>query len=107
MNLTGQDVYQKVKRKGKSNTPTKAQRERWEQLRALGCVICGQHAHIHHCHTGAGGRKDHDKVIPLCHFHHQGAEGIHTLSRRVWEAKYGTEAEHLSALSERLPPGIG
>ena len=73
--------------------PTKKQKERWERLRASGCIICGLPPAIHHCETGMGGRKDHDKVLPLCHFHHQGEQGIHKLGRRVWQEIYGTEQE--------------
>ena len=95
MNLTGQQVYQKqqkVKRTG--NKPTALQRQRWERIRALGCAVagCKLPASIHHCGTGAGGRKDHDKVIGLCHFHHQGDDGIHK-GRSAWQEKYGTEDE--------------
>jgi hypothetical protein len=52
---------------------------------------------VHHCGTGAGGRKDHRKVIGLCYGHHQGDEGIDAKhngspqSKRAWMKKYGTE----------------
>ena len=47
-------------------TPTKKQRERWAMLAERGCCVCGSYdVQIHHALTGAGGRKDHDKV---CHF---------------------------------------
>lgn len=84
--------------------PTKRQKARQDALRGLGCIItsCRRPAAIHHCLTGAGGRKDEDKVLPLCHLHHQGDEGIHTLSRPVWEAKYGTEEELMAEALERL-----
>jgi hypothetical protein len=86
--------------------PTAAQRRRWSKLVELGCmarrgdVPCGSPAEIHHCGTGAGGRKDHDKVIPLCPYHHRGAEGIHTLSRNVWQGIYGTENHLLELVRE-------
>jgi len=74
-----------------AKAPNKAQRARWEKMREYGCMICGAPAAIHHCETGMGGRKNHDKVIPLCHHHHQGEQGIHTLGRKKWQATYGTE----------------
>lgn len=49
---------------------------------------------IHHCGTGAGGRKDHDKVLPLCHEHHQGELGIdgkRMFTKRTWQERYGSE----------------
>lgn len=104
MNLTKRPVYQKGEKRGNTrNTPTREQRDRWTRLCALGCIIsgCGNAPNIHHCATGAGGRKDHNKVLPLCHRHHQGDLGIHTLSRRVWEPIYGTEQE-LMDKAERL-----
>lgn len=62
---------------------------------------------IHHCGTGAGGRKNHDKVVPLCWEHHLGDEGINSLtgkiSRSDWEEKYITEKEML----EQVAVGLG
>lgn len=83
--------------------PTKAQRERWVKLAERGCIICGYpEAQIHHALTGAGGRKDHDKVLPLCYSHHQGTQGIHTLGRKAWAKLYGTEQELLDRLESLL-----
>ena len=104
MNLTGRSTYQKqAKKQGKRNQPTPAQRLRWERIRLLGCSVthCNLLASIHHTHTGMGGRKDHDKVIGLCHFHHQGDEGIHK-GRAAWQEKYGTEDELLERLARLL-----
>ncbi len=88
-----------------SKTPTKAQRKLWDALRELGCIVhaCGAPPEIHHCETGAGGRKDHDKVIPLCYHHHRGTEGIHTIGRKKWQAKYGTEKELMQKARDCLP----
>ena len=61
------------------------------------CVICGAWpVSVHHCISGRfGQRKASDfDTIPLCHFHHQGADGIHT-SKRAWEAKYGLDTDYL------------
>ena len=103
MNLTGQPVYAKGrKRKTRGRHPTVAERKHWEAVRALGCMArgCGKSTpEIHHTGTGGGGRKDHMKVIGLCHHHHRGEQGIHTLSRRVWESIYGTEKEHLERIA--------
>ena len=43
------------------------------------------------------------KVIGLCHPHHRGKQGIHTLSRRMWEPIYGSEAEHLDRVALSVP----
>lgn len=68
----------------------------------LGCIVCrklGHHdtpAMLHHPRSGTGwGRASHMDVLPLCYFHHQGAEGIHTLGSKAWARKYWTEAELL------------
>jgi hypothetical protein len=101
MNLTGQPVYTKgQQRKSRGRPPNAAERTHWENIRRLGCSVCrATDPEIHHCGTGGGGRKDHLKVIPLCNFHHRGPQGIHTLSRKVWEPLYGTEAEHLARVA--------
>lgn len=77
--------------------PTAAQKRRWDKIVELGCIVskdaCAGRTTIHHCFTGGGGRKDHDKTIPLCWEHHLGAEGIDgkRMSKRSWQEKYGSE----------------
>ena len=54
--------------------PTKVDRERFERIAALGCLVCGQAATIHHVTASIhGGRltRRHDRVVPLCPMHHQ------------------------------------
>lgn len=74
----------------------------WEQIRNFGCVVCESPASIHHIETGMGGRKNHDRVIPLCYCHHQGEDGIHTIGRKKWQAKYGTEQELFEKITTYL-----
>lgn len=100
MNLTKRPPYQKGQKASKHRTAS--QTERWNRIRALGCIICGQPAAIHHCGTGSGGRKDHSKVLPLCHTHHQGLDGIHTLGRKLWQERYGTEEELIERVNNLI-----
>lgn len=87
----------------KARKPNAEELRYWDHVRDLGCIICGARwPHIHHALTGAGGRKDHMKVLPLCHYHHQGEQGIHTLSRRVWEDMFGTEHELMDKVNKVL-----
>ena len=84
-----------------AKAPTKKQREKWERTRKLGCSVCNAlMCEIHHAETGMGGRKDHDKVFALCSLHHTGLRGIHKLGRKVWQATYGTEQEHMERISD-------
>ena len=102
MNLTNQPVYQKgQKRKPRNPPPTKAEREHWERVRALGCSVCqAKNPEIHHCCTGAGGRKDHAKVIGLCFDHHRGQpHGLHHIGRKAWQEAFGTEQQHLKRVA--------
>jgi len=85
-----------------SKAPTKAQRARWAAAVEYGCVICGAPAEIHHCETGMGGRKNHDKFITLCYRHHRGEQGIHTLGRKRWQATYGTEQELMTRINNLI-----
>lgn len=85
-----------------------AQRKRWLLILWHGCAVgpstyCHGRMTIHHCGTGAGGRKDHDKVICLCWGHHLGPEGIDgkKISKRAWQEKYGSEVT-LLAKTEKL-----
>ena len=95
----------------KPNTPTSAQRERWELIRALGCILfrlgfggCGGRITIQHIETSMGRRKDHERVIPLCHEHHLGKEGVSYAGggRRNWEEKYKPEAHLYDRTKELL-----
>ena len=80
--------------------------ERFAKLGEMGCIICGQPPQIHHLigvkYRGMGQKADDQYTIPLCLDHHTGAEGIHTLGKRPWEAKYGTQEELLNATNEKL-----
>ena len=55
-------------------SPTKADKERFARIAALGCLVCGGAATIHHVTASIhGGRltRRHDRVVPLCPMHHQ------------------------------------
>jgi len=92
----------------KAKPPTKKQIERRERIRELGCIVQRTRKHeckgwkieMHHCGTNAGGRKNHDKQIPLCQWLHQ---EISRLSLRVWETIWGTEEEHLAIVEQEEP----
>jgi len=104
MNLTNRPVYQKTPKANK--LISKKQIEWREQARALGCCVknheCEGATEMHHIGTGAGGKKNHDKQIPLCNNHHVGKRGIHTIGRKIWQAEYGTEETHLEAVKASL-----
>ena len=75
----------------------------------LGCIVCDQvglwvPAEPHHLTRGeALGKRDDDlRVIPLCHHHHRGYMGIHTVIKRVWIRLFGTEEELLEKTREQL-----
>jgi hypothetical protein len=112
MNLTNQPPYQKDNKPrrsaGKARHANALEKRYWAAVRALGCILgligCRGGTTIHHCGTGAGGRKDHMKVIPLCYEHHLGAEGIDgkRMSKRDWQAKYGSEDKLLKRVQRRL-----
>lgn len=87
--------------------PTKKQKLLWEQAREIGCIVgptlsCEGVSEIHHCLTGAGGRKDHDKVICLCYGHHRGRDGIHTISRKIWQLKHGSEISLMVKTQDKI-----
>ncbi len=117
MNLCGRPPYQKGSAKKKSKNPTAAQRARWEVLRAFGCILthlgvahaCGSRVTIQHCFTGGGGRKDHDKVVPLCEDYHTGPDGIdgrQRYSKRTWQETFATEERMLEKTLEIEREGL-
>lgn len=109
MNLTGQQPYLKHSKKPKR--PKLDDRSRWDEIRALGCIIsnsdCGGKLELHHP-TGAGmGLKSSDKdVIPLCFNHHSAQTNLsygHSVHKgtKVFESIYGTQKELLEKTKGR------
>jgi hypothetical protein len=74
---------------------TKEERHHMANVAALGCILCGYAAEVHHL-TGAGmGRKSSNfDVMPLCAIHHRiGGYGVAVhAGTKAFEAKYGTQA---------------
>jgi hypothetical protein len=83
---------------------TAAERSHLNKLASLGCIICLGPATIHHIrhNTGLGLKSSHFDAIPLCHNHHQGREGFHTLGKRAWEKKYGAQTDLLLRVKKLL-----
>ena len=85
----------------------KAEREYLDKVAALGCLICGNHADIHHVRQGMGmaQRAPHiGGTIPLCKLHHQdGGFGvaIHA-GQKTFERRHGTEQEMLDRVKNLL-----
>lgn len=73
-----------------------SEREYLGKVAALGCIICGSPAEIHHRRTGTGlKRANHSEVIPLCHSHHRtGGYGvaIHAGIKK-WQENFGSELD--------------
>lgn len=98
----------------KGSTPSKADRELWDELASLGCIACRKDGRfnslvsIHHI-DGRTKPGAHRKVLPLCAGHHQdgtGAPGliaVHPYKAR-FEAKYGRQAELLDDCLQMLVP---
>jgi hypothetical protein len=57
----------------------RAEAEWMSKVAALGCIICGAPAQLHHPREGVGKaqRSPNWCVIPLCEPHHTGKNGIH------------------------------
>lgn len=90
---------------------TKAERKFLDRVAAMGCLICRKLGYpdspacIHHQRSGVGKaqRASNYQVIPLCHFHHQGQEGIHHMGLRAWEKHFGiTEVELVAQVQHEV-----
>ena len=83
---------------------TVAEKNHMNRVAALGCIICGANATIHHCGTYMGGGRNHMRVLPLCPNHHQGPKGIDgkQTGKRVWEGIFGTEEQLLAQVNSEL-----
>lgn len=85
---------------------TKEEKDHLSLVASLHCCVCGAHppSSCHHIRDGLGiaQRAADEDTIPLCHYHHQGAEGFHTLGKRAWEAKYGSQRDLLADTMSRI-----
>lgn len=90
----------------KGSTPTKAEKELWGKIAAIGCIAClhdgrnNSHVLIHHI-DGRTKPGAHRKVLPLCAEHHQqndldplGRVGVHPYKAR-FEQQYGSQYDLL------------
>ena len=83
-----------------------------DRVANLGCIICGDPAHLHHPRTGVGtGQRNSDwLVIPLCPGHH--TEGTTFMSPSVhgapqfFRGRYGEEMALLAQVTERIMGGV-
>jgi len=87
---------------------TKADNERFEKLVQIGCVACiflgygPSPAAIHHIRRH-GGKRDHQKTIPLCAKHHQtGGKGVAVHSGRKAFTEAITSEERLLEITNEL-----
>ncbi len=86
--------------------PNAAERRYHDEVRKLGCLVCGQMPSIHHVTAKTGPRRDHYRVVPLCPIHHQGTHGFHGLgSDKLFTDMYGidlrAEADRIYKAKER------
>ncbi|MFT6332972.1 MAG: hypothetical protein ACJAW3_001322 [Lentimonas sp.] len=64
--------------------------------------FCGNPSNVHHLAGIGNGKKASDLLtMPLCHFHHQGEEGIH-LDIAGFEEKHGTQYEMIDRVNEEI-----
>jgi hypothetical protein len=83
--------------------PTKAESAYMGKVAALGCIIEGNPAQVHHIREGQGlsQRASHYLVIPLCPECHMGALSIHK-TKRQFENIHGSELDLLAETIRRL-----
>lgn len=85
----------------------RAAEQRWmHRVAQLPCAICGaMPVELHHIREGQGAaqRAQHVLVLPLCTYHHRGAEGIHGLGRKGFYMRHKRdELDILAATIEAL-----
>ena len=83
---------------------TKSEKAHMDRVAALGCIICGMPACIHHVRKNAENR-NHMMILPLCDDHHSnyGVFGV-ALHAGVneWEKNFGTQEKWLAIVGYRL-----
>ena len=91
---------------------TKKEREHYEKLSAMGCIVCLNEGYgwtepmIHHwrCHAGMGMKSHWSQAIPLCPNHHQhGGHGVALHAGQLaFEERFGSEEELLEQVTKKL-----
>lgn len=83
-------------------------RDYLEKVRSLPCVVCRMQGVIqegptyaHHVESVRDEASDY-ATVALCYYHHQGAGGVHKLSRRGFEMRYKLSDIDLVAMTVRL-----
>ena len=87
---------------------TRAEKKENARIVALGCIICGGPAEIHHVRRLATSKKrERAPKIPLCWLHHRdGGWGVAVhAGRATFEAQFGTELELLQLVNALLTTG--
>ena len=79
-----------------------------DKMARYGCIACHQdniysEAEIHHIRNDTGwALRNHNKIIPLCAYHHRhGKVSIH-LGKKAFIEKYGTEEQLEKKVRERI-----
>jgi hypothetical protein len=103
MNLMGKPLLgQKMPKPERGTARAKAHLEAVKQLPCVICLRPGPSDAHHIIHGRYGSRKASDfETIPLCHNHHQGADGIHT-NKTLWADRYGFDHEFLPVVADML-----
>jgi hypothetical protein len=75
---------------------------RLEMVGSYSCMICGKEANVHHLAGIGAGKKASDLLtFPICHFHHQGGDGVHN-GIEEWEKKYKPQLQFIYEINERI-----
>lgn len=85
----------------------KSQREYYDKVASLGCVLCyhigyrGTSAELHHVRRH-GAPRETAPVIPLCPEHHRGNSGVHGMGKKGFAKQYGVDEDDLVRLTSAL-----
>jgi len=85
----------------------KEQKQHYNKIANLGCILCihlghnGTPAEVHHIRR-YGGKRDLAPVIPLCPEHHRGNSGVHGMGKKSFARHYGLDEHDLLHLTTQL-----
>lgn len=82
--------------------PTSEERRHMGRIAAMGCIVCGAPAEVHHVHSDGMKRlsRSHRRVAPLCSLHHRiGEDAVHKLGHEGFTERHGVD---LLAEADRL-----
>ena len=94
-----------LQRRSRKPNKTAAEKRHMDRVAAMGCLVCGAAATVHHVSASInGGRitRSHKRTVPLCPRHHHHDHGMSSVERLSHAGFYRVHGIDLLSVADRL-----